>query len=251
MLVGLVTYVTFRRLLPSDRRNTKPNSTHAGDRKSEDGYRAALLILFVVAAVVLFRIGYEQMGNVVALWTRNETDRTLQMFGYSRTIPASWFQSVNPLLIMALTPFAIRLWQKDSAKVSPATLLRRMSIGAVLGGCALSLLMLAAVLHSRAHQPVSMAWVVGYFVLLTIGEIMLIPVGIALIETIAPARFASLAMGSWYIAKFVGSISAGVMGSFYEPHLATQFFLITAVSMLLSAALLYGLSRTRLASTER
>ena len=62
----------------------------------------------------------------------------------------------------------------------------------------------------------------AYFVLLTLGELFVIPVGLTLIESLAPVRFASMAMGGWYIAKFLGSLLAGVHGRLLAGHPADR-----------------------------
>ena len=64
------------------------------------------ILLLMVAMVVLFRVGYEQSGNVIALWVSDFTDRSIDLFGLRLTIPATWFQSINPLLIILGTPIA-------------------------------------------------------------------------------------------------------------------------------------------------
>ena len=79
--------------------------------------------------------------------------------------------------------------------------------------------------------------------LLTLGELYVIPVGLTLIESLAPVRFASMAMGGWYIAKFLGSLLAGVMGAYWLKIPASAFFALGCVSTGLAAVCLFGMSR--------
>ena len=88
-----------------------------------------------------------------------------------------------------------------------------MSLGCVVSSLALMVMVAAAMDHAARHGPVSALWVSAYFVLLTIGELMVIPVGLTLVSELAPASAAAMAMGGWYIAKFLGSLAAGVMGA--------------------------------------
>jgi POT family proton-dependent oligopeptide transporter len=74
---------------------------------------------------------------------------------------------------------------------------------------------------------------------------MVIPVGLALVSELAPASAAAMAMGGWYIAKFLGSLLSGVMGALWGVIPATVFFAIGAGSVFLAAAALYGLGRIR------
>ena len=90
---------------------------------------------------------------------------------------------------------------------------------------------------------VSSLWVFAYFVLLTLGELFVIPVGLTLVELLAPVRFASMAMGGWYIAKFLGSLLAGFMGAYWLVIPPSAFFALGMTSTLVAAACLYAMSR--------
>ena len=194
-----------------------------------------------VAVVILFRIAYEQSGNVIALWVLHQTDRTL--FGGAITIPATWFQAINPLLIILLTPMMLAWWSRRERKGAPANLLLRMSLGCAIAGLSMLVMVAAAAQYAAQLHPMGAGWVTGYFVLLTIGELMVIPVGLTLVSALAPARMAAMAMGAWYIAKFVGSVMAGIMGAYWERVPATSFFGLGAASVLLGAGVLFVLAR--------
>jgi POT family proton-dependent oligopeptide transporter len=86
--------------------------------------------------------------------------------------------------------------------------------------------------------------VIGYFVLLTLGELFVIPVGLTLVETLSPAQFAATAMGGWYIAKFLGSLLAGVMGAYWLVIPPAAFFGLGLGTTLLAALCLFAMSRT-------
>jgi len=242
MFAGLIIYLGFRRLLPPDPRakervlETTPVAIDA---------RAVRLLIAIVAVVILFRIAYEQSGNVVALWVRDDTDRSLLgLF----TIPATWFQALNPLGIILLTPLLIRRWGRHKEKASTAVLLSRMSLGCVIAGTSMLVMVLAAMVHEASGQPVSAWWTILYFVLLTMGELLVIPVGLTLVDLLSPAGFAATAMGAWYIAKFLGTLLAGVMGSWWEKIPASSFFGLGAASVLLAAgilSLISGLEKKR------
>lgn len=239
MLAGLSIYLGFRRLLPAEPALSGTRPDAADYRPSAVGASGDIrLLATVIAVVVLFRIGYEQSGNVIALWVQQDTDRSIRLFGKALAIPATWFQSINPLLIIVLTPFLVRLWAKGRGRETSAHLMRRMSLGCVLAAASMIVMVVAALAHDRSGAPVSLWWVIGYFVLLTMGELLVIPVGLALVDMLSPARFAAMAMGAWYLAKFMGSLLAGVMGTYWGVVPATVFFAIGTGSVLVSAVLL-------------
>ncbi len=245
MLAGLVIYIAFRAALPRE-----PGLVGGAGASSRPVLTGAELrdlrpVAALVGAVVLFRVGYEQSGNVIALWVAHQTDRTLDLFGGHFIIPATWFQSINPLLIIALTPALIALWGRLEHRRGAANLFWRMSLGCVVTSLAMVVMVGAAALYGDTHRPVGPGWVVSYFVLLTIGELMVIPVGLTLVSELAPASAAAMAMGGWYIAKFLGSLLSGVMGAWWGVIPATVFFAIGAGSVLLAAGALFWLGRVR------
>jgi len=242
MAIGLIGYCSFLRLLPAE-----PNKAMLAAEGQPDAVptirRHVAILLLMTAMVVLFRVGYEQSGNVIALWVRDFTDRTVDLFGARVNVPATWFQSINPLLIILGTPVLIRIWRSGRAKETTAHLLRRMAIGCLIAASAMLVMVAAALASGPEGARVSSLWVVLYFVLLTLGELFVIPVGLTLIESLAPVRFASMAMGAWYIAKFLGSLLAGVMGAYWLVIPAWAFFGLGMASTVVAAICLFSMAR--------
>ncbi len=242
MAIGLTIYCSFLRLLPPE-----PNRTLLAAEAQPDAMPVirehVAILLLMVTMVVLFRVGYEQSGNVIALWVSDFTDRSFGLFGIHRIIPATWFQSINPLLIIIGTPILIRMWRRAKREETTAHLLRRMAIGCVIAAAAMLTMVLAAVDSGPEGAKVSSLWVLAYFVLLTLGELFVIPVGLTLIESLAPVRFASMAMGGWYIAKFLGSLLAGFMGAYWLVIPPAAFFTLGMITTLIAAAGLYTMAR--------
>jgi proton-dependent oligopeptide transporter, POT family len=242
MAIGLAIYCSFLPLLPPE-----PSRRAIADEERPGAApvirQHVAILLLMVAMVVLFRVGYEQSGNVIALWVRDFTNRSADLFGLQVTIPATWFQSINPLLIILGTPLLIRFWKATGAKEATPDLLRRMAIGCLIATAAMVVMVLAALASGPGGARVSSLWVFLYFVLLTLGELFVIPVGLTLIESLASVRFASMAMGGWYIAKFLGSLLAGVMGAYWLVIPAWAFFSLGAASTLIAAISLASMPR--------
>lgn len=243
MLVGLAVYLGFGHLLPPDppTRSRSPGGVPVALTKPE--WRNLRLLVAIVAVVVLFRIAYEQSGNVIALWVEHQTDRHIALLGSGVEIPATWFQSINPLLIILATPFLIRFWAKRAERRGPANLLQRMSLGCAVATLAMLVMVVAAALNAETGQRVGAEWVTAYFILLTLGELMVIPVGLTLVGALSPVQVAAMAMGAWYIAKFLGSLLAGAMGAWWGAIPATLFFGAGALSVALAAVVLFAMSR--------
>jgi proton-dependent oligopeptide transporter, POT family len=240
MAIGLVIYLGFRRYVPPE-----PPRVRAEKRiikpLTQVERSALFTLLGVVAVVVLFRIAYEQSGNTIMLWVSERTDRSLA--GWE--IPESWFLALNPLMIIVLTPFLMVFWRKRKDAGHEPNLFRRMALGCVLAGLA-SLVMVGAALASNAGgEPGSALWVIGYFVLLTLGELLVLPIGLSLFGTLSPVQIAAMMMGAWYIAKFLGSLAAGFIGTLWLTIPTELFFAIGVASTLLAALVLFWMGRAR------
>lgn len=226
MLIGLAIYLSNQSSLPRE------GKTAAARRDSHppldaEGRKAVWTLLAIAGLVVLFRAAYEQSGNTIALWADARTDRVLHFGQAQLTIPATWFQSINPLLIFTLTPVITLWWTRQARLGREPSPLRKMAFGSALVGLAF-LLMVGAAREAGTSGTASWLWLVGFFALLTAGELFVVPVGLSVFSLLAPARVASLMIGVWYLAKFAGGLVSGWLGAQWLRFGPEQFFLIGA-----------------------
>ena len=233
MLVGLAIYLTNQKSLPAEAQVMRDRSIPRAPLGPE-GKTAVRNLIIIAAIVVLFRIAYEQSGNTIALWADAKTDRLLHLGAINFLIPATWFQSINPLLIFTFTPLITWWWARQARRGREAEPLVKMALGAALGGLAF-LVMIGAALTAGPHGVASWMWLVGFFALLTAGELYILPVGLSVFSTLAPARVASAMIGVWYIAKFAGGLFSGWLGAYFQVLPSGWFFLIGAAFAFLAA----------------
>ena len=243
MLVGLAIYLTNRKALPAEAQLMRDRSAPREPMGAESR-RAVRNLLIIAAIVVLFRIAYEQSGNTIAVWADARTDRMLHLGGWRFLIPATWFQSVNPLLIFTFTPLITWWWSVQARRGREPEPLAKMALGSALGALAF-LVMVGAAVDAGRHGAASWLWLVGFFALLTAGELYILPVGLSVFSTLAPARVASAMIGVWYIAKFAGGLLSGWLGAYFEVLPSTLFFMVGAGVALLAAAGLVLAQRAR------
>ena len=241
MAIGLVTYLGFRRYVPPE-----PPRARAEKRVLKpltQSERSALFTLLgVVAVVVLFRIAYEQSGNTIMLWISERTARSIG--GWD--VPVSWFWALNPALIIVVTPFLMMYWRRRKQAGHEPNLFHRMALGCVLAALSSLVMVVAALAYkSGGGQQVSALWVMGYYVILTLGELLVLPIGLSLFGTLSPAQIAAMMMGAWYIAKFLGSLAAGFIGTLWLTIPTELFFAIGVATALLAAVILYWMGRAR------
>jgi POT family proton-dependent oligopeptide transporter len=170
------------------------------------------VILILSFFVIFFWGAFEQAGASLTFFADEQTDRTLG----STVVPASYFQSANALFIIAFAPIFAVLWTALGKKgIEPSSPLK-MSIGLML--LAVSYLVIAfGVKGVDASTKVSMFWLITMYLLQTFGELCLSPIGLALVNKLAPARLASLLMAVWFLATAAGNKLAGVLSGLYPP----------------------------------
>ena len=144
----------------------------------------------------------------------------------ARKFPTTWFLAFNPFMIFAFTPFVVALWARQAARGTEPSTITKMALGCC-GVTAANLMMAVAALHAGGGQA-SWLWLLGYFVVITIGELYLSPVGLSLVTKVAPARILSMMMGVWLATSFTGGFLAGWLGSFWSRMEKPEFFLMIA-----------------------
>jgi POT family proton-dependent oligopeptide transporter len=175
---------------------------------------------------MLFWATYEQQGNTIALWADTNTDRTIGLLGWSAEIPVTSFQAFNPFMIFAFTPLVVALWAWQAKRGREPSTLTKMALGCF--GVTLANLIMAAAAWHAAGAKASWLWLLGYFVVITVGELYLSPIGLSLVSKVAPAKIVSMMMGAWLATSFGGNFLAGWLGSFWSAMDKTQFFLMIA-----------------------
>ncbi len=189
---------------------------------SKEEKQRMTVIFILTAFVIFFWAGFEQAGSSLSLYTDKFIDRNV--FGFE--IPTSWFQSVNPLFIVAFAPFFAYFWTSETGKKFSTPV--KMGMGMILLGIGF-FFMLGAVAE-RENHPEDMAfkanimWLVMTYLIHTVGELALSPVGLSVVTKLAPVKYASLMMGVWLLASFFANIIGGFVASYVESMGAFAIF---------------------------
>ncbi|MFF4649576.1 peptide MFS transporter [Streptomyces sp. NPDC001380] len=155
-------------------------------------------VWFFVAAAIFWMI-YDQSGSTLNLFAENDTSSTLLGFDF----PASWFQSLNPLMIMALAPLFAWLWVALARRAKEPSTTVKFAYGLLLIGASFLVMMLAQAAASDGTK-VSPLWLAVVYLIQTVGELCLSPVGLSVTTKLAPQKYASQMMGVWFLAVTAG-----------------------------------------------
>jgi POT family proton-dependent oligopeptide transporter len=241
MTIGLTVYLFAMPSLPPDelQKAKAAGLPKAPLTRAERRAVLALLVLFV--PVTFFWATYEQQGNTIALWADDYTDRSISLLGLRGEIPTTWFQSFNPFMIFAFTPFIIALWARQARRASEPSTVMKMALGCL--GVTLANLIMAAGAWWSAGEDASWLWLLAYFVVITVGELYISPIGLSLVSKVAPARMLSMLMGLWLATSFTGNFIAGWLGSFWSTMDKPSFFLMIAAIAAIAAAVIAAFNR--------
>lgn len=170
-----------------------------------------IVVLFISSAV--FWSGFEQAGSSLNLFAERYTDRLF--FGFE--IPAGWFQSLGPLFIVTLAPVFASLWVRLATRQLDPSMPAKFALGLLLLGLGF-LVMVGAAKFVVTGQKAAPYWLVLTYLIHTMGELCVSPVGLSSVTKLAPKRFMGQMMGIWFLATSLGNLIAGLMAGRFDPE---------------------------------
>lgn len=187
----------------------------------------AYLALFLAAAV--FWMIFDQAGSTLNLFAEQHTDRDVG--GWQ--MPASWLQSVNPIMIIVFAPIFAWMWMKLGER-APSTPVKFAIALVGVGGS--FLVMVVPGLMADGGRLSSVWWLVGVYLIQTWGELLLSPTGLSATTKLAPAGMGSQMLALWFLANAVGDSVGGQLARLLEGIGLGPYF-----GVLGSAAVFFGL----------
>lgn len=252
MVLGLVVYLAFKRRflgtigdVPASRAGLRKDSAKQPLATEEKKGVAAIAILAFFN--IFFWMAFEQAGSSMTFFAE---ERTRRMF-LGINFLAPYFQSVNSISVILLAPVFAWLWTRLEARNRAPSTPVRFAFGLFLLGSGFIVLVIGARLSDGGIR-ISPLWLIATYVLHTCGELCLSPVGLSMVTKLAPARFASLAMGAWFFSMFISDLMAGFIAGTVEKvekgqvfHLLggqADFFLMFVVSTFAAGIALLAIS---------
>ena len=202
--------------------------------------RIAVIFIFFFFAVFFFA-GMEQAGASFNLYANEYIDRTV----FGREIPTPWLQMINPFFVIILAPVFAYFWNTRLGQALNTPL--KMGLGLIVLGIGFWFMLIAGFQRGATWEgglnivdnpdgavKASIIWMIITYLLHTIGELSLSPVGLSIVTKLSPARFASLFMGVWIMAAAFANMLAGLISSYVvELGASTVFASISAFVMVL------------------
>ena len=178
---------------------------------TERKHTIVIIVLFIASAI--FWSGFEQAGSSLNLFADRHTDKFV--FGFE--IPAPWFQSLNPFYIVVLAPIFATFWVRLARRNMDPSMPAKFAIGMIILGLGFLVMVGAAKLVTAGSQAAPY-WLILTYLLHTMGELCLSPVGLSSVTKLAPKRFVGQMMGIWFLAASLGNLMAGLMAGRFDPE---------------------------------
>jgi POT family proton-dependent oligopeptide transporter len=244
MLLSVLTLAAFKKHIDhADDRRGKVTASKGElpiDRISDARRIGALIVVFV--AVIVFWIVFHQNGSTLTYFAENNT---------SPLLPGTLSNAINSGYVLLLTFPLIWFWTAlRKARKEPA-IPTKMAVGMLLTG--LSFLILYAASHAGAERvgfvdgkaiegKVHPWWLFASYGVVTLGELMLSPMGLALVSKVAPSRHRGMMMGGWFVATGLGNLLT-IVGVYWSKWSHAFFFAALGGTAIGMAVIMFGLNR--------
>jgi POT family proton-dependent oligopeptide transporter len=176
--------------------------------------RGRVLAIFVLSmAAAMFWSGFEQAGSTLNLFADRYINRALGSF----EIPAGWFQSLNAVFIIVLAPVFAGTWVALASRNREPSTPAKFAIGLVTLALGFAVLIPAAGFVAGGERVLP-TWLITTYLLHTIGELTLSPVGLSVTTKLAPHRYVGQMMGIWFLTSALGNLLAGLTAGRFDPE---------------------------------
>lgn len=180
--------------------------------------RQRIWVIYIAAFfVIFFWAAFEQAGASLTYFAEEQTNR--EIFG--TTIPTSYFQSINAVAIVIFAPVFVWLWGwMGKRNMEPASPFKQ-----ALGLFLLAIGYLVIAFGVKGIDPstkLSMVWLVSLYTIHTFGELCLSPIGLSMVNKLAPVKLASLLMGVWFLSTAAANKFAGTLSALYPEEVKME-----------------------------
>jgi POT family proton-dependent oligopeptide transporter len=194
-----------------------------GIKNGEIARDKTIAMLIIFAFNILFWMFFEQAGSSFTFLADKIVDR--EMFGW--IFPVGWFQSVNSIAIIVCAPIMAYIWVALGRRNANPSIPRKFGLGLLGNGLAFGLLMIALSSMVDASGKIPFWTLFMVYVIQSIGELCLSPIGLSMVTKLAPVRLVGLGMGGWFLSTGIGNALSGIFAS----HVSGETGMTTASAL--------------------
>ena len=147
---------------------------------------------------------------------------------YLKTANSELYQSWNAFFVVIFTPLIMLFFGRLLKQGVDFSTARKILAGMVITGIAALFMVVAGFTSDNGAVKVSGMWLMGFYAIITVGELFLSPMALSLVTKLSPKRFVGLTMGGWFFATAVGNKFSGFLGVLQGSMSPAMFFLVIA-----------------------
>jgi POT family proton-dependent oligopeptide transporter len=252
MAIGTVIFgLCYRYLGQGDRR--KPAKDARGIELAEDilsvaektaiddipAWKRAGALLVIFGIVIVFWMVFHQNGSTMTYWANDNTDWSaskvtpilIQIFTFNlidgTNVSGVISNAINPFWVVVLSMPLVLFWRWLNSKGLEPSTPAKIGLGMLLT-CVAFLVLTVGALSGGDTGRVSPWWIIGAYFVISLGELMLSPMGLSLVSKVAPANFRGFMMGCWFVATAIGN-RLTVIGTYWDQWSHSKFWFVLSM----------------------
>jgi POT family proton-dependent oligopeptide transporter len=163
-------------------------------------------------------------GNEVSLWATNLS------------------QSINPGWVIILTPLIVAFFAWRRRKNKEPSTATKIAFGLLISALSALVMVAAVYANNNGGEKASVLWLVSSYGVITVGELLLSPMGLSLVSKLSPVRITSLMMGGWFLSTSIGNKLSGVLATMWDDYdNKTNYFLLNFLLLLFAAIMCFAM----------
>ena len=221
--------------LPTESIDTSESALLGAQPAAEEGQGNMAAVWLLCSVAVVFWLTAQQPATSLAVFAAMNTQQQVVLSSRTMQLGPGHFAALHGLMVIAMLPVFLRLHRRRQARMQSTVL--PLVWGYVATAAAFAL-MAAASLQGGDTGRVSSVWLIGCYLLLSIAEILLAPLGMSLVTRLAPCDKAARAVGLWFASSAVGNGLAALLALAWDRWPHHRYFAVLAILSLIAAAVL-------------
>ncbi|MBC7937507.1 MAG: peptide MFS transporter [Rhizobacter sp.] len=197
-----------------------------------------------------FRIQKDSQGNVIKevnypVYFKNLPPEKLPADGDKITLWGTPLtQSFNPGWVILLTPLVVAFFSFLRRKNKEPSTATKIAFGLLITALSVFVMIGAANITNSGEEKASVWWLIISYGVITVGELLLSPMGLSLVSKLSPVRITSLMMGGWFLATSIGNKLSGILATMWDGYEnKANFFWLNFALLLFATLIIFGMLR--------
>jgi POT family proton-dependent oligopeptide transporter len=236
MIICLATFWGFRKYLSGRDKGSSPapkqdQSPTPLPIDSVPDSRRIMALLVIFAIVIVFWMAFHQNQLTLTYFANDNTD-----WSAWGDVSGVISNAINPFWIITLTVPLISFWRWLAKKGLEPSTPAKIGIGMLLTAMSFYVMAIAGLVGGNTGK-VSPWWLISAYAIVSLGELMLSPMGLSLVSKVAPAHMRGLMMGGWFVATAIGNKLTAIGRYWRDWDHSTFFFILATMALFMSCVL--------------